>query len=138
MLILAIIAQLADPLALFQLFAKAVMAGSVPAGTVLALVLIGFIWLFKWGGPKLEAILPDHTLVDRALQWMFKSKPGGWLLNALVTSSGTLATILAANPAQEVTLALLAPVLGASFTLAGIWEFLKDVFGWGQPAAPTP
>lgn len=126
--VLGLWAQMSDPFALFQLLAKAVMSGSVPASTLLVMIIIGLIALVRWGGPKLEAILPDHTMVDRALQWLFKSKPGGWLWNALITSSGTLATIIAANPTQALTWSLLAPVLGATFTLAGIWEFVKDLY----------
>lgn len=134
------LAQLADPFALFQLFAKAVASGSVPATTVLAMLLVGVVALLRWGGPKLEAFLPDHTLVDRALQWLFRSRPGGWLLNSLVTASGALATFIAADPTQAVTWSLLGPILAGTFTLAGIWEFLRDTVlaRFFAPPEPAP
>lgn len=135
----AVFAQVAslDLFAVVQLFAQAVMSGSVPATTVVVLVLIGVVALIRTFGPKLHALLPDHTLADKALGFLFDSKPGGWLLNALTTAAAGLLTAYAAAPAAPFTWALVGPILGGAFTLAGVYEFIRDLFA--KPAvAPVP
>lgn len=134
-----LLAQVAtDPLALFQLFAKAILAGSVPASTVAALLVIGLVALLRWAGPKLRALLPDHTIADKVLTFLFASKPGGWLLNGLSTSGAGLLAVFAADPTKPLTFALAGPILGASFTVAGIWEFVRDLWAMWQARKAAP
>lgn len=143
MFTIAVLAQEAgvDPLPMLQMFFKAVVSGSVPANTVFAIVLVGLVMAIRKFGPALERILPDHTLVDKVLQFLFKSRPGGWLLNGLTTMSAALLAFVAADPTKSIPLAVWASSLGGAFTVAGVFEFLKDVLGWWKPApavAPVP
>lgn len=127
-----------DLIGLFKMFAQAVVAGSVPASSVAVLVVIALVALIRKVGPEVHRLLPDHTIVDKGLAFLFDSKPGGWLLNALTTAAVGLAAVIGANPSAPLTLAVVGPILGGAFTVAGVFEFLKDLFFAPPPPPAVP
>jgi hypothetical protein len=105
---------------------KAIMGGDyvVIAAALLVLVVFGV----RTYGAKLRDVLPDDNVADKALAWLFVSRPGGWVLNILTAIAGALATALLAG--APISWALVQAGLMAALSGAALWELLKDIVGY--------
>jgi hypothetical protein len=121
-----------NPFAFAKVVFSAVASGDwVTAAAAGVVLLIALVRLF---GKKLHDFLPDHVLLDVPLYFLFDTKPGGILLNALVSgAAGVGSAMLAGVP---VTWALLKPVLLVSFSASTIWGWAKDLWEWRQAKNP--
>lgn len=93
-------------------------------------VLVLLIGLFRMFAKKIHDFIPDENPIDKFFFFMLETKPGGWILNFLtVTAAGLGSTMLVGEP---VTWAIIKPVLMLSFSAAGIWGLVKDLWEWIQ------
>lgn len=125
-----------NPMPVAQAVYKAVALGDW--WTAAAGVLVLLVALIRWGGPKVHELIPDFKPIDLPLDFLFHTKPGGYVLN-LMTSAAVVMTP-AVLSGTHVTWALVKPVLMVSGGAALLWEMLKDSWDWWQakkaPAAP--
>lgn len=123
-----------DPLAWVRLLFEAVRSGRWPE--VGAILLVLTVVVVRKFGLKARDLLPDHTLADRALAFLFDSKPGGWLLNIATALAGGMSGALLAG--QAIDLALLKSVVPVSLIGAAMWEAAKDGADWYYGRGPAP
>lgn len=137
----AAVASLDNPFAFAKVAFAAVASGDWVTAAAAAVVLL--ISLVRMWGKKLHDWIDDANPLDLPLWFLFDTKPGGILLNALVTSGAGVGTALMAG--APVTWALLKPILLVSFSASTLWGWLKDLWEWWQArkapalqAAPGP
>jgi hypothetical protein len=129
----------ADPttqqlLELLKFTKGALGAGEFFAAAIAA--IIALVFAVRIFGKKVHDFIPDDSVLDKPFFFLFDTKPGGVILNALVTSGVVLAPALLSG-------AKMTPVLAGSTLLAGvgasaIWGWLKDLIGWWKARKPDP
>lgn len=120
--------SLDNPMAFAGIIFNAVKSGNWAVAASAFAVLV--IALLRMWGAKLHELLPDSVIWDKPLWFLFDTKPGGVLFNALVTSAGGIGFALMA--AEPITWALLKPILLVSFGASTLWEWAKDIYQWWQ------
>lgn len=119
-------AALDNPLVFVKVLFEAITSGRWPeAGAALLVLAVALLRIY---GRKLHDALPDHVIADKALAFLFDTKPGGWCLNALTGVAGALGTALVVG--SPITWALVKPILTVSLTAAGLWELIRDLMEW--------
>lgn len=115
---------LVDPLPFLRVLFDAVRNGN---GTLAAsALLVVVVFALRLYGPKLHALLSDHTLADKALYFLFETRPGGWLLNLLTSiAGGTGSAVLVGVP---LSWELAKPIIGVSIGGAALYEFASDLW----------
>lgn len=97
---------------------------------VAALLLIGVVLLLRKFGLKLHEAIPDDSIWDKPLWFVFETKPGGWGLNFLTAVAGGLAFAKAGG--AHITPDVLKPILHVSLAGAGLFELVRDVWVFGK------
>jgi hypothetical protein len=62
---------------------------------------------------------------------LLETKPGKWLTNFLTVTAGGLGSVYLAGETPDWP--LMKTILSLSFTVAGIWAFVKDLWEWIAP-----
>jgi len=112
-------------LSVLRAFGSAVAAGEAFVACVLACVLL--VILLRLFGKKIHDAIPDDSIWDKPFFFLFDTKPGGVLLNALTSAALTVVALLGAGVKLDPsTLPLM--LLGTG----GIAGFASALYGWGK------
>ena len=113
----------------------AVKSGNWWAAASALLVLV--VSLIRLYGKKLHDMIPDESIWDKPLWFIFETKAGGYLLNMATAIAGGVGTALLTN--EAVTWDLVKPIVMVSVTGTALWEIAKDVWTMVQKkAVPAP
>lgn len=104
--------------------------------TAASAFLVLVISLLKMFAAKIHKSLPKTNPLDKVFTFLLETKPGGWLMNFLVSLGVGVGTALVAE--GSVTWSILKPVIWASLTAAALWELVKDVWEWWQSRKEAP
>lgn len=112
-------------LVIVKKFGGAVAAGQAFAAVVLAVV--GLVLLLRVFGKRLHDAIPDDSLWDKPLWFLFDTKPGGMVLNALTSFGLSMTAIASAGTTITPAIAGLT-ALGSG----GVVGFATALYGWGK------
>lgn len=127
--------SLDNPTAFLHVIFAAVKDGDWWGAASALLVLI--VSLLRVYGKKLHAWIPDESIWDKPLWFVFDTKAGGYLLNICTAIAGGVGTALLAG--EPVTWALVKPIVMVSVTATALWEIAKDVYEMiKKKAVPAP
>jgi len=104
-------------------------------GVLAAGVLVLVVAIFRAFGKKLHDFIPDDSVFDKPLFFLYDTKPGGWILNTVTAAAGGFGTALLAH--QTIDFALVRTILSVSLSAAGIWGVIKDSIEY-YGKKPTP
>lgn len=99
-------------------------------GTVAAAFIVVLVSFLKKYGAKAHELIPDGWWVDRAFWFLLETKPGGWITNFLTTTAAVMSAALLAD--EQITWALLRPILVVTLSGAAIWGLAKDIIEWNN------
>jgi len=111
--------------------------GSFKAGMWLSGVvalIVALVFVIRLFGKKAHDAIPDDSWLDKPLWFLFDTKPGGVLLNALTACGLVLAPLMLAG--QVLTPTLVAVTLGASIGASQVWGWVKDIYEWWKAKKP--
>lgn len=91
-------------------------------------ILVAVVFLIRLFGKKAHEAIADDSIWDKPFWFMFDTKPGGILLNALTACAVVLAPLMLAG--QVMTPALAGVTLSASVGASTIWGWVKDLYEW--------
>lgn len=115
-----------NPISFVSVIAKSVRAGDWWG--VCSAVLVLVVTILRLYGKRLHDLIPDDSLWDKPLWFLFDTKVGGWSMNLTVSLAGTVGTAQLAG--EHVTWSLLKSALMLSLTGAAMWELFKDIGDW--------
>jgi hypothetical protein len=104
--------------------------GAVKAGqwfVVVVLGVVGLVLAVRAFGKRVHDLIPDDSLWDKPFFFLFETKPGGTLLNALTATGLSITAVVGAG--THLTPELLLPlVIGTG----GVVAVATAVYGWGK------
>jgi len=111
--------------------------GSFKAGMWLSGVvalIVAVVFTIRLFGKKAHDAIPDDSILDKPFWFLFDTKPGGILLNALTACGVVLAPLMVAG--QVLTPTLVGVTLAASIGASQVWGWAKDVYEWWKSRKP--
>jgi hypothetical protein len=105
---------------------KEVRSGNYYAGA--ALLVIGLVAALRAFGERAHELIPDDSIWDKPLWFLFDTKPGRVLKLCLITSASGIGGAWALG--SPITPALVNPILGVTFAASAIYGWLKDFVEW--------
>jgi hypothetical protein len=98
--------------------------------------IIALVFVLRIYGKKLHEAIPDDSIADKPLWFLFDTKPGGVVLNGLTASGLVMTPVLLGG--VNFTPALAGATLLAGIGASQAWGWIKDLYEWWQSRKPDP